>query len=293
MMDQLSLLPLSPELVITRSRSLPSFPGVVVEILNTLDDPDGNLDVLVKAIKHDPLISARVISVANTVAMRGTRTSPVDNISMATSLIGMNRVRHIALISSLSTFVDGAARLGLPASYWQHSVAVGICCEELAMHSTADIAPGMALMAGLMHDIGQLWLHQFEPVAARYCRDMARARMVNIEQLEEEKFGVGHGQIGAWLLDHWSLPEMVVDAVLAHHQGAPVEGNPLVALVHVGEVISNALNLTGRAENRVNNLSKAACEELGLLWDDSSRQLFGRIESRAWHESYAFIEPPT
>ncbi len=290
-MGAMNLAPITRELVIARSRSLPSFPCVVVEIVNTLDDPDSNLDILVRAIRRDPLISARVISLANTAALRGTRTTEINDISAATSLIGLNRLRHIALISSLSTFVNGAARNGLPNAYWTHSVAVGICCEELAIHCGLDVAPSMALLAGLVHDIGQLWLYHFDPKLAHFCRGVARDRAVDIEQVEREHFGIGHGCVGAWLLEHWALPEAMAEAVSGHHDGKIVASNPLVALVQVAEVLSNALDLVARAENRVTNLSLTACEQLGLIWDDSARHLFGRIESRANHETAFFNAP--
>jgi len=276
--------------VIAGSRSLPSFPSVVSEILATLDDPDGNFNVLVRAINRDPLISARVISVANTVAMRGARESEVCDIATATSLIGMSRVRHITLISSLNTFVAGAARHGLPHSFWQHSVAVGICCEELAQWVDIPVSSSMALMAGLLHDIGQLWLHHVNPNLAQACRVQARKRTVSVEVIETAHFGVAHGTIGAWLLEHWSLPDAVVAAVGAHHSHVATPGNPLVALLHVAEVLSNALDLTGRIDNRVTTLSSAACQQLGLVWNEESRALFGRIEARASHANAFFAK---
>jgi hypothetical protein len=55
-------------------------------------------------------------------------------------------------------------------------------------------------------------------------------------------------------------------------------------LIHVAEVISNALDLGGHFENHVTYLSPAACQKLGLTWTADSRELFGRIEARS---SYA------
>jgi putative nucleotidyltransferase with HDIG domain len=291
MMNNPDTAPVTREIVIAGSRSLPSFPSVVTLILATLDDPHGSMPVLSRAINLDPLISARVISVVNTVAVRGARDTEVCDINTAISLIGMNRVRHIALISSLNTFVAGAARVGLPRSYWQHSVAVGICCEELAVYTGVDVSPSMALMAGLLHDIGQLWLHHYNPAKAQACRDQAREQTVDVEQIEREQFGQGHSDIGAWLLHYWSLPDVLVDAVRAHHDGVPQPNNPLVALLHVAEVLSNALDLTVRAENRVISMSQPACEQLALVWDASTHPLFGRIESRARHANTIFGAP--
>jgi len=279
---------LTRELVIKGSRSLPSFPVVITEILAALDDPDGNFDFLVHAISRDPIISARVLSVANTVAMRGTRDAEVCDIAMATALIGINRVRHITLISSLSTFVAGASRSGMPSSFWQHSVAVGVCCEELARHIIAPVAPATALVAGLLHDIGQLWLYHFNAQAVQACWREATAKAIGIDELERKYFGADHSLIGAWLAESWHLPTDIVAAIGGHHQPDAALGVTLVPLVHVAEVLSNALDLAGRAENRVTHLSSAACEQLGLVWNDDIRALFGRIEARSSHANAFF-----
>jgi putative nucleotidyltransferase with HDIG domain len=282
---------LTRELVIKGSRSLPSFPVVITEILAALDDPDGNFDFLVYAISRDPIISARVLSVANTVAMRGTRDAEVCDIAMATALIGINRVRHITLISSLSTFVAGASRSGMPSSFWQHSVAVGVSCEELARHIIAPVAPAAALVAGLLHDIGQLWLFNFNAQAAQACWHEATAQAIGVDVLERKYFGVDHSAIGAWLAESWHLPADIVAAIAGHHQHEAAPGSTLVPLVHVAEVLSNALDLACRAENRVTHLSSTACEQLGLVWNDDIRALFGRIEARSSHANAFFSAP--
>jgi hypothetical protein len=62
--------------------------------------------------------------------------------------------------------------------------------------------------------------------------------------------------------------------------------------VHVAEVLANALDLTGREENRVTSLSSAACNALGLTWDESTRALFGRMEARSRHANALFGVQP-
>ncbi len=277
--------------VIQLSRSLPSFPAVIAEILSTLDDPDASIHTLVGSINRDPIISARILSVANTAAVRGRRESAVSDIATATSLIGLSRVRHITLISSLSTFGGCAARIGLPVTFWQHSVAMGVCCEEIAQHIAAPVAPSLALVAGLLHDIGQLWLHHFNALTMRNCWLDAKVRSMGIEMMEREHFGVDHCTVGAWLVEHWKLPASVVAAIGYHHDPDSESTTtlaPLVPLVHVAEVLSNALDLTGRTENQVARISSKACSQLGLIWNEDIRLLFGRIESRSSHANAFF-----
>lgn len=274
--------------VIAHSQSLPGFPRFITDILAALDDPDGSLAVLADCVIRDPVITARVLSAANTASARTRGRGEVADIYTATSLIGMSRVREITLISRLGTFVNGMAVQGMPSTFWQHCVAVGVCCEELAQHITLPVSSDAALIAGLLHDIGQIWLHSFTPVAYRACWQQALTHASGIDELEREQFGLDHATIGAWLAEHWALPASIVAAIGGHHVPDAALDVPLVPLVHVAEVLSNALDLTGREENRVTHLSGAACQQLGLVWDDDIRPLLGRIEARSRHATAVF-----
>jgi len=274
--------------VIAHSQSLPGFPRFITDILATLDDPEGSLAVLAECVIRDPVITARVLSAANAASARTRGRAEVADIYTATSLVGMSRVREITLISRLGTFVNGMAVPGLPSTFWQHCVAVGVCCEELAQHITQPVSSDAALIAGLLHDIGQIWFHSFNPVAYRACWQQALTNASGIDVLEREQFGVDHATVGAWLAEHWALPGSIVAAIGGHHAPDTALDVPLVPLVHVAEVLSNALDLTGREENRVTHLSGAACLQLGLVWDDDIRPLLGRIEARSRHATAIF-----
>ena len=274
--------------VIERSDALVSFPRTVSEILATIDDPDGNMKVLVGCINHDPIIAARVLSVANRAAARARRDADVTDIYTATSLIGMTRVREITLISSLKNFAGSMFSDERGARLWQHSVAAGVCCEEIALHVASPISVDASLIAGLLHDVGQFWFHAVEPKDFHACRLEAAARNVGIEQVEREHFGVDHSTVGAWLAEHWELPADICAAIAGHHAPDSVTGSLLVPLVHVAEVLNSALELTGGDGNRVSYVSSAACRKLGLVWNEDSQSLFGRIESRAQHANAFF-----
>ena len=274
--------------VVEGSSKLPGFPRIISLILDTIDDPEANTRTLTDHIGHDPVIAARVLSLANMASMQARRQSPVEDIYTATSLLGMNRVRQLAIVCGISEFVDDIAPPEIASTFWQHSVAVGVCCEELALHTPVPVSASSALIAGLLHDIGQIWLYRFNEETFHAAWKQALAHNISIEEAEREHFGVDHSSIGAWLAAHWSLPENIGAAIHHHHAPDAALTEPLVPLVHIAEVLSNALDLTSRAENRVTSISTAACNALGLTWDDSARSLFGRMEARSRHANAFF-----
>jgi len=284
----MSRAPITRDIVIQRSRMMPSFPIVVQEILATLDDPDTNLNILVRYINLDPVITARVLAVANTAAVRGRRDTEISSIFTALSLIGLAKVRSIALISSLGAFIQKAAALALPTSFWEHSVSISICAQELNLHLAQPVNADVALTAGMLHDMGQLWLFALDADATRACWQTSIDSKESIEALEREAFGIDHATIGAWLAEHWKLSPAIVGAIQHHHNPDSALDDPLVPLIHVAEVLGNALDLGHRSQNRVTHISSAACETLELALDDTLLTLFGRIEARSRHANQFF-----
>lgn len=279
---------LSREEVLARRDDLPAFPRVISEILATLDDPDANLNLLVAQVSRDPVLAARVFSQANSAALGTRHESTVRNLYTATSLIGLSRLRQTVLMTQLAGFLRGAQTPQISPGFWEHSVAGGICAEQIAAH--ARLPTDHALIAGLLHDVGQLWLCRFrtEAFLSAWRRSLTGTA---IEQAEEEAFGVHHALVGAWLLESWGLPEMLCTAVRQHHDPEPDVSQTLAPVLHVAEVVINALHLGYGDHARVTRLSAACCTALDLHWDESALPLFGRIEAIS-HFTAAYFTPP-
>ncbi len=269
------------ELVIAGSQSLPAFPRIVARILETLNDPDANLNLLGSYIERDPVIAGQVLSQANLASNLRHRGRTVSDVFTAISLVGLARVREVAVLVSLSQVLDEPAPAQRPAYFWRHSVAVGVTCMELAHWTKPPVNVDAALIAGLLHDVGQLWLQRFRPTQFAQARAQAVQNGVDITAAERALFGVDHGEIGAWIAESWGLTPEIAAAVAHHHAPDAVAAQPLVAVVHVAEVLSNALGLTQSSCDRVSTISTPCCETLGLDWGDESHRLFGRIEARS------------
>lgn len=272
--------------VIERSKTLPIFPVLLSQIMATIDDVDSNLKVLVSHIEHEPVIAARVLSLAN-IAVNKRHFSDITDLKLAIMQVGIARVREIALFSTTAKFIKGFNTNSIPATFWSHSVAVGICSEELAHHNdTLDLA-NAALIAGLLHDIGHLWLLCFYSNEMYAVYDKIGEKKIGIEIGERDLFGTDHAAIGYWLAEHWNLPKSLCLAIRYHHDAHTVLSEPLVPLVQVAEAISNALDLSNSPQSQVTTLSAYAFEKMGLIWGSAERPefgpLFGRMEARSRH----------
>ncbi|OGS66561.1 MAG: hypothetical protein A2522_06505 [Gallionellales bacterium RIFOXYD12_FULL_53_10] len=279
--------------VIRLCQQLPSFPLIISKILSAVNDTDANLNELVSYIEQDPVIAARVLSLANRAGSRTRNLSEIMDLYTAISLIGVGNIREMTLVSSITGFAADSLSVQIPERFWRHCVAVSVCTQELARQiDMSRITSEAALVAGLLHDIGKLWLYSFRPEAYQEVWLEARRRQVGIEDAEQAAFGVDHAVIGAWITQYWGLPDSISHAIKHHHAPGLHCSDPLVALLHVGEVMTNALDLGGAQGSRVTFISTGACEKLGLIWGCEARpdfiSLFGRITARAHHASMLF-----
>lgn len=262
---------------------LPAFPRVIGELLEALEDENASMVTLARHVERDPVVTGRVLSAANRL-LRVEGRQEVRNVYTAVSLIGFTRIRDIVLTTSIAGF---ASQFQGKRYFWEHSLAVGIGAQELAR--TVAVNQDYALVAGLLHDIGQLWMAFFHPQEFQRVRQMVEVHGEPVCQAEEQLFGLDHCHVGRLVAEHWGLPAEVAGAIYFHHAPATLAAeNKLVALTHLAELISNALDLPWREENQVAHLSSTVSQALGLDWSEDFSPLLGRIEARYQYASVLF-----
>jgi len=275
---------LSESEIVRRVALLPAFPTVVNDLLQTLDDENATIGALIQLVGRDPVITARVLSIANAAAMGGRAPRDVRDMQVAVSLIGLSRVREIVLAVALAEF-SRESRLG--SYFWEHSVAVGVAAQELAR--IGHLSQDYSLVCGLLHDIGQLWMARCHPLEFQLVRmSLESDDEIDIVEAERRVFGIDHCAVGRLLATAWQLPAPVVAAIEHHHELHP-PAEKLVAVTHVAEVLVNALDLSALQLSRVGNLSESACALIGLDWSDDLGFLFGRIEARSHYLTRIFL----
>jgi putative nucleotidyltransferase with HDIG domain len=281
---------ISRDRVLATCDELPAFPDAVIRILATLEDPDACLNVLSNAVEQDPVIAAQLLAAANR-AGHGHGSKPVSDVFTAISLVGIAKVRELTTMTSVASFIQDWGKDAALRACWAHSLSVAVCSIEVALHTPAPVNLDAAQVAGLLHDVGRLWLHRFEPQSYADVATLAFEQGLDSEQIEIERFGVQHGTIGGWLARHWQLPADLVNGIEHHATPGLGNGNYLADIVHVGEVLCNALELHDRPYPRVSGLSAASCEKLGMDWGPDTQRLLGRIEARCRHTHALFDGP--
>ena len=223
---------------------LPAQPAAALKVLRLVEDPRASSADLARLIEADPVLSARVMRLANAPYYGLSR--KVGSAARAVVLLGFSTVRALAVSAACSLLADDAA-LG-PAGFWSHSVATAACASVVA--GELGVPAGEAFSAGLLHDIGVALLFRRDRAGylgavaagghAPAATTPADARP-HLLTVETETFGLSHPEAGAAALEAWRFPPAFVRAVHDHHNPPERVGNSLGRLVVAGQALAGLL----------------------------------------------------
>ncbi len=136
--------------------------AVTLRVRNALDDPDITVAKIAQFIQAEPVLAARMVAVANSVAFRGAFGKAIADVRSAVMRLGFRNVRALAT-AFLVRQVGESAGVGHPqmqrmaAQLWEHTAHVTALAHMLARHVT-HLDPEAALFAGIVHEVGGFYL---------------------------------------------------------------------------------------------------------------------------------------
>lgn len=130
----------------------------LIQLIDRASRDDSTLDELVTLVRTEPLVSAKMVAMANSAAYgRSGRT--VTNAQEALNLLGMKMLRAVASSVVTAQLADRAADINAPLvdRLWAHSTEVAALAAVLARRFTT-VSPETALFAGMLHDIAGFYV---------------------------------------------------------------------------------------------------------------------------------------
>ena len=205
---------------------------VTIRLRELLSNPDVSIDQITTAVSLDPMISSRLLNVANSV-LNHRGGPPVKDVKAAILRIGTKAVRSLALgiaMKQLLLAKDLTDFGGVSARLWEHSLMSAAACAVLAQ-KFGRVTPDQALLAGLVHDPGASYMLYR---AAKY--EELRTRPETAKYLIWQ----WHESIGESLLFALGLPEDIATATRDHDHPRPVPEFPrhLADIIYIGNIMA-------------------------------------------------------
>ena len=226
-------------------KSLPVLSPLASKILKMCEDEKINASDLAQLISQDPGMVAQILLMANSAYYGGVR-HKVTSVVQAVNLLGFSTIANLALslcFYRLIKDLQNTNRSGMDhVGYWRRSIFASAAGRALAHHlSFPD--PELVFLGALLQDIGILALNEVVPEQVGALYEKAADSHSALPQRELEQLGVDHPQIGAWLAQHWSLPEEFQIAILYSHTPeffeTPTECQPMVDSVALAGIIAD------------------------------------------------------
>jgi len=209
---------LPPELqkLLGRISEIGSLPEVTARIVETVENPNSTARDVHDAVRNDPALATKLLKVVNS-AFYGLP-AQVASLERAILMLGLSAVKNLALAASLSGFVKSGAVCDRfdARDLWRHSVAVAACARLLATR-TKVVPLEEAFVAGLVHDLGLIVVHQLLAPQMRTIAEQCLTTAQSYVAAETAALGADHQQFGAALAARWKFPPLLRHAIAYHH----------------------------------------------------------------------------
>ena len=257
-------------LAVRELNNLPAMPVIAHKLLALKLDTDEGERQMMLLIEQDPLISAKLIGLANSPMLGASR--KISTVKEAALLLGLKKVKSIATGIAMMSLVRKPIGRFDPQEFWLHNMAVAFAMLPVvrAMPSKLRPADDLIFLTGMLHDIGFLALAHLN---SQLSDDLLTRMLIEsdrpVTSIEDELMGISHAELGAEFAQHWGLPNEIV-AVLRHHHtpdaAGAEEGLPLARIINVTEKL---LTATGLHEFVGYQVSDAEWAALGIDPDDA------------------------
>jgi len=222
---------------IARIDSLPTVPGVIRPLLETLagSHDDVDMEKVIEMVSRDKTISAQVLRVCNS-ALFG-RANVVDSVRGGVVSLGLRRMQEIVFACTFCPLLRVKDIVIDPAIFWRHSFGCALVSRKFS--ALIDFPnPEQAYLAGLLHDIGFQVNSLIDPEGWKATVHQAMTTETPLYDAEMAVLGYSHCESGRVLAEQWQLPSAVAEAIEFHQtdESAAAHGD-LVAIVHVSDLL--------------------------------------------------------
>jgi HD-like signal output (HDOD) protein len=191
-------------------------------LISALADDEIETKQLAVILHHYPVISARLVGLANSPWARPA--TPITSIESACVRLGSKQVKAVSIAIAVgSSFNTAQCPSFDPVRFWATSMLVaegaGLLASKLPDNARYSTDKWQTLKtAGILHNLGLLWLADMLPAETEQAfRLTAADPPLAVNQALLESVGIDSCTVGAWVAKQWHIPDELV-AIIEHHR---------------------------------------------------------------------------
>ncbi len=260
MSEQKPLVDLIAESLAAEDVELPPFDQTAMVIRKELAKDNYRMEVIENHIIRDPAITSKVLQLANSSFYKGMK--EITTVREALVRLGASEVANIvALVTQQEKFKSkDPAMKAFMDRLWVHSVASAVGANWIAKQSGMQGLIQEAFFAGLLHDVGKLFLFKI-------IEDLKKKGKLNsclsLEFIEDVVHNM-HAEQGYELLCKWNLPEPYQVVARRHHDEKVDDRNKLLLAVRLADKACHKCGYGCDAESEIDLITSQEATALEL-----------------------------
>ena len=234
-----------------------------------LDDDRVSTDKLERIVSSEPVLAGRLVQLANSAALNFSG-KKVTDLRTAIARIGFAMVRTTSMAYALSQLrkAEKLKNMREPLNaLWMRSTVVAAACRVVAVR-LSRVNPDMAMLAGLLHGIGELYLlTRVGEYPSLVGGDGGRAIIRDWQSA-----------VAKAILENWEIDPTIATAVaefeiLDREHAGPVD---LTDVLTIGFLLGSYMNHPDSLETNMADVK--ICQRLGLTRADYEALISGSRE---------------
>lgn len=272
---------ISREAILHVVKELPAAPVILAKLGDVLVDPNADMDDIIRLLRCDMALTARVIRISNSPVYNTGR--PHASVEEAMACVGFNEVYRLTGLAAVSQLADQALTpYGIAGvELRENALLTALVCEELA--AAAGVEPREAYTAGLMRSVGKIAFARLLQGRSLAHTFEARDRD-GLAAWEHSLTGTESCAAAAIILREWRFPGTMIVAVEHHYLRLP-RGEKLINLLNVASHAADRCGHGLAGESRYWELRPEKLEAVGIdqdALDHATRralELFGPLRA--------------
>jgi HD-like signal output (HDOD) protein len=218
---------------------LPAFDKTALRIQEEVTKPEPDVDSIRDIIREDQALTAQVLKMANSAFFRGL--SKVATVQDAIVRLGIEQISNIVmLVTQKEVFKSKNKEVTeFMEKLWRHSVGTATGSAWLAKKSGYRQIACQAFVAGLLHDIGKLFLL----TVIESIREKKEYHFNPSREFIREIMDSLHTEQGWLLTQDWNLPEAYCLVARDHHVENFDSRNSLLLVVRMVDITCNKMGI--------------------------------------------------
>jgi HD-like signal output (HDOD) protein len=255
--EDVSLITLINNYISENNFTLPVFDRIAMRLLELVQSENYDLKEVEKLIHYDQILVSEVLRLANSPFFKGL--VEIKSIGKAVVRLGGEQVAELAIMAAEKDKYKAADSVlnDLTKKLWQGSVACGMTTKWIAGKINSEDKQH-AFLAGLIHDIGQLFLF----TVIDMIRSSGQIKISFPLEMIMETVAILHEEKGREILKKWNMPEIYCQIAGNHHSVEFDENNILLVMVRLADL---ACRKQGFGLNSDPAVVLAASEEANIL----------------------------